>query len=340
MKKITLSFFIFLAVPLFLCAQKKRIEDFQLTLPDQKIQNSLYSSIRFIDARFDTASVGIIQRGALNMGVLLVTRIPLEEQAKTVFTALTDKTAKTGKFILHIRQFSLVELAAGVLGQQGYCYLRANLFAGNNGSYRMLNKFDSVIMVRSSYDVTKDLLKTGSEVLTGFITNNLLKEPVETESYSLADIYRIDSLEKRNLAVYQTDVYKDGVYRTFNSFISQTPDGQITAKVKKQEIWDVFTFNKKGKKEKVWQKDCYALIYNGKPYISTEFDYYPLYKKDGDFYFAGKARAPVITAEGIVTSVLFLGLLGGLILPYGEATFEMKIDHLNGGFIRIRQVKK
>jgi hypothetical protein len=340
MKGFTLPVFIFLSAPLFICAQKIRKDEFQITLPEQKIQNSLYSSIRFIDARYDTTSVGIIQRGALNLAVRLVTRQPLKEQAESTFMALTDSTAKAGELILMMRQFSLVEFAAGVLGQKGYCYIRADLFGGNNGSYKLLSSFDSVVVVKSQYDVTKELLKTGSEVLTGFIAGSLLKEPVETEALSLNDIFRIDSLEKRSLAIYNTDVYKDGIYRTFRSFIDQTPDGQIAAKVKKGEIWDIFTFNKKGKKEKVWQKDTYAVIYNGVPYISTEFDYYLLHKKDGDFYFTGKARAIVFSADAIVTSILFLGLLGSLLMPYyGEATFDMKIDHLNGGFIRLRRVK-
>ena len=73
MKKLTLPFFIFLSVPLVICAQK-RTEDFQLILPEKKVQNSLYNSIRFIDARYDTSLVGIIQRRALNNPVILVTR--------------------------------------------------------------------------------------------------------------------------------------------------------------------------------------------------------------------------------------------------------------------------
>lgn len=337
MKKITLSIFIFLSVPLFICAQKKRTEDFQFTLPEQKTQNSLYNSIRFIDARYDTTSVGIIQRGLLNDRVMLITKQPLEEQVRSVFTALIDSSAKPGELVLHVRQFSLAEIT-GSFSEKGYCYLRANLYAGNNGRYKLLNKFDSVFVVKAT-DVTKDLLKTGSEVVTGFIAGSLLKEPVETEALSLDDIYRIDSLEKRNLAVYNTAVYKDGVYRTFRSFINQTPDGQITAKVKKKEIWDIYTFNEKGKKEKVWQKDTYAVIYKGNPYISTEFDYYPLHKKDGDFYFTGKARAAAMSADVIVTTMLF-GLMGMLFMPEGNATFEMKVDHLNGGFIRLKEAKK
>lgn len=141
---------------------KKRTENFQLTLPEQKISNSLYSSIRLIDARFDNSSVGFIQRGLLNERVTLVTRQPLKEQVASAFTALTDSSAKQAELLLHIRHFSLAELANGTLNQKGYCYLRADLFAGNNGNYKMLAKFDSVVLLKAP-DVTKDLLKTGAK---------------------------------------------------------------------------------------------------------------------------------------------------------------------------------
>lgn len=341
MNRLSFIIFIFFCAPSFLFAQKTPQQDFKIILPERKIQNSLYNSIRIIDARPDTTFVGIVQRSFFNIWVRLVVKEPIKEQLQLVFQALTDSTTKGEELVLVMRQLGLVEFTAGLSGQKGYCYMRANLFAGNNGTYKKLSDFDSVVTVKSSYDVTKDLLKTGSEVITGFLAGSLLNKPSETENFTLNDIYKIDSFEKRTLAAYNTGVYKDGVYRTFQSFVDQTPDGQITAKVKKNEIWDIFTLNKKGKKEKVWQKDTYAVIYNGVPYISTEFDYYPLIKKDGDFYFTGKARAIVFSADAIVTSVLFLTLLGGFLMPYyGEATFDMKIDHLNGGFIRLRQVKK
>ncbi|HMI79756.1 MAG TPA: hypothetical protein VK484_13245, partial [Ferruginibacter sp.] len=72
---------------------------------------------------------------------------------------MTDSSATTGELVLHVRQFSLAEIT-GSFSEKGYCYVRAELFAGNNGSYRMLSKFDSVIVVKS-FDVTKGLLKTG-----------------------------------------------------------------------------------------------------------------------------------------------------------------------------------
>ncbi|MEO6252482.1 MAG: hypothetical protein ABIO79_04220 [Ferruginibacter sp.] len=336
MNKSTLAILIFLAVPSFMFAQKIRTEDFQFTMPEQKIPNSLYSSIRVIDARNDTTTVGIIQRGFLNDRVKLIPKLPLADQMSAVLSALTDGSAKAGELVLHVRQFTLAEIT-GSFSERGYCYVRAALFGGHDGSYRLLSKLDSVFVVKSA-DVTKGLLKTGSETITDLISANLLKEPVETEVYSYNEIYKIDSLEKRGFAIYQTDVYKDGVYRSFSSFRDHQPDGQVTAKIKKGKLLDVYTFNAKGSKEQVWHKDTYAVIYQGIPFISSDFIYYPLTKKDNDFYFTGKAKTANST-EVMVAGMMF-GLLGSALASEVNAKFEMKIDHLNGGFIRGKEVKK
>jgi hypothetical protein len=38
-------------------------------------------------------------------------------------------------------------------------------------------------------------------------------------------------------------------------------------------------------------------------------------------------------------SFFFFGIIGSLIASDAEASFEMKIDHGNGGFIRLREIK-
>lgn len=173
MNRLSFIIFIFFCAPSFLFAQKTPQQDFKIILPERKIQNSLYNSIRIIDARPDTTSVGIVQRSFFNIWVRLVVKEPIKEQLQLVFQALTDSTTKGEELVLVMRQLGLVEFTAGLSGQKGYCYMRANLFAGNNGTYKKLSDFDSVVTVKSSYDVTKDLLKTGSEVITGFLAGSL-----------------------------------------------------------------------------------------------------------------------------------------------------------------------
>lgn len=48
-----------------LCSQRLT-ENFEITLPDQKVEHSLYRTIECIDSRYDTTFMGIIQLGAFN----------------------------------------------------------------------------------------------------------------------------------------------------------------------------------------------------------------------------------------------------------------------------------
>ncbi|MEO6219895.1 MAG: hypothetical protein ABIO81_05670 [Ginsengibacter sp.] len=90
---------------------------------------------------------------------------------------------------------------------------------------------------------------------------------------------------------------------------------------------------------KVKAKDVYAIVYNGQPFIATEYGYYLLQKINEDFFFTGKAKVSAKTGDVIAAS-LFFGILGGLIASDSESIFEMKIDHSNGGFIRMKEIKR
>ncbi|MEI9807910.1 MAG: hypothetical protein WDO16_08600 [Bacteroidota bacterium] len=98
--------------------------------------------------------------------------------------------------------------------------------------------------------------------------------------------------------------------------------------------------NKKGKFAETALDQWYAFVFGDKLYINTDFGIYPLEKKDNDFYFTGKSRTSAKTGE-VVAAQLFFGIMGGLMASSGGVgIFEMKIDHLNGGFIHLREVKK
>ncbi|HEX8462580.1 MAG TPA: hypothetical protein VF623_14165, partial [Segetibacter sp.] len=77
---------------------------------------------------------------------------------------------------------------------------------------------------------------------------------------------------------------------------------------------------------------------NGQAYIATDYGFYPLRKINSDYHFTGKAKVQANTGDVIAAS-LFFGILGGLIASSNsDATFDMKLDHINGGFIRLKEV--
>ena len=333
------KFFLTIISPLFTAAHlfsQSRTEDFKLGSPELKVPNSLYSSIQYVDSRYDTTSMGIVQLGAFNRKARVIPKIPFSIQLTNVMHGLIDSSAKKAELLFQFRQFNFAEIT-GVVSEKGYCYIRADLYASKSGRYQKLSSIDTVLLVKSM-DVTRALLRNGSKVISSFIADNLLKEPVDSSAYTFNDILHMDSIEKRKIALYNTTTYVDGLYTSYASFMNQVPDKQVTIEEKKGKISSVKMAAENGQMLKVKRKDVYAIVYKEQPYIATEYDYYPLEKRDDDFYFTGKAK---VTADqgAVLAASFFFGIIGGLIASDADATFDMKIEHSNGGFIRLREIK-
>jgi hypothetical protein len=319
---------------------QKHTETLEIKLPEKKISGCLYNSIKLIDERIDTMAYGIIQLGAFNKKAKVIMEVPLRQQLTAVVNAMTDNTAKNEELVLLLRQFSLAEIT-GAFNENGYCYMRAILFGSGNGVYHRLTSIDTVITI-SSMDVTRALLRRGSSVITDLIIDNIRKAPADAVNYTFNDLVYTDSLEKRDLFVYNTTEYKTGAYKTFASFVNQQPgkeDLLIEFWKNTDHVKSVQFKNQKGKFVEMELKPWYAFVFQNRLYINTDFGVYPLEKKGNDFYFTGKARSQA-KAGDVAAATFFFGIIGGLMASSGGVgVFEMKIDHLTGGFIHLREVK-
>lgn len=327
---------VFLILSSFDLFSQSHTEDFRINLPQQIIKGGLYSTITFIDSRFDTTSMGIVQLGAFNKKAKVVPKIPFSTQLTSVMNALIDSTAKNGVLLFQLRQFSFAEIT-GSMSEKGYCFLRAELYSNINETYHKVNSIDTVLFIKSM-DVTRALFRNGSNAITNLIATSLLKEGSDQSYNSLTDILKIDSIEKRRIKVYNTAEYTDGLYLNYTSFMNQVPDKQITVEMKDEKISVVKIFDVDGNIIKIKKRDIYSIVYKGQPYIATEYGYYPIKRINDDLLFTGKAKTTANTGD-VVTASLFFGIIGGLIASDAEAMFEMKIDHLNGGFIHLREIK-
>jgi tetratricopeptide (TPR) repeat protein len=318
---------------------QNKTEDFVITLPEQKIPNSLYKTISFIDSRYDTTNMGIVQLGVFNRKARVVPKTHFSEQLKNVLNALTDSTSKDGELLFQLRQFNFAEIT-GSLSEKGYCYLRADLYAKTNDQYQKTGSIDTVILVKAG-DVTRAMFRNGSKTITNFIGSNLLQSPTDAVSYSYNDVMHIDSIEKRRINVYNAAGYKDGAYKDFQSFARQEPDyDSLTVTFKDGKIDRVKTPGEDGKMTTLKAKNMYALVHQGQIFIVTEYGDYPVEKRNDDFYFIGKAKVSLSTGDAIAAG-LFFGIMGQLMAEEAsQGVFEMKIDHINGGFIRLREVKQ
>lgn len=311
---------------------------FEISLPEIKISGSYYNRIIFLDSRKDTSQIGVVQTGAFNRKANVITKTPLAFQFNALMNALVDSTAKEGELVLQLRQLSFAEIT-GAVSEKGYFHFRTNLYVKSGEGYKPLSNIDTVIILKSSWDVTSGLFRNSSKLINNFISNSLLQVPSPATSLLFSDIVNIDSTEKTMIKIYIDTVWKNGIYLNWNSFKNQMPDNTIiAADIKSGKLSAVKIKGLDGKPRKVKLKNMYAVVYNGLPFIATDYGYYPLEKRNGDFFFTGKEKVSSNSGDVIAASVFF-GIIGGLLASDAAATFDMKIDHLNGGFIRLREMK-
>lgn len=228
-QKITILYALLITTFVF---SQNRTEDFVISLPETKAPTSLYKTIKLIDARIDSTSMGIVQKGAFNVKARVVPTTPLRTQFQNLLNAINNNDAKDGELVVYLKQFSFAEIT-GMVSEKGYCYVQAFLFSKNDeGKYQAIDKVDTVI-VHSSMDVTKATMRKGSELLTKFITNNINKKNVNSESYSYSEIKDFDKIQKLKYNLYANQNLTEGLYANFENFRDQKPTDIKISNVKK-----------------------------------------------------------------------------------------------------------
>jgi len=332
---ILLQVFIFALIDI--AFSQKHIEDFEIRIPEQKLPNCLYKTIKFIDSREDTSNLGIVleDHGFSDSRTPVIAKTPLSLQLTNFLNFLTDSTAKNGELLFQIRKFNFVQTSRAAWSKR-YCFIRAELYSRQNEKYKKLAFIDTA-MYNAGMNGTRNILKNANTTIANFFFNSLSAGEANSDYYyTLSDISKIDSIEKTKIFVYNTAKYSDGLYSSYQSFMSQVPDKQINVKLNGKEISSVNTTNGNGELTSVSTKEIYAIVYQGRPYISTDYGYFPLEKMNGEFVFKGKGKA---TSRDITPAAFGFGIIGVLLSSNVTATFEMQIDHVNGKIITLRQIK-
>ena len=317
-------------------ANGQNVVDFKLDEPKAKVNGNLYHNLKILDLRTDTTSIGFVKTGFFDRKGSVIPKIPLATQLNQYFYKIADTAGKTGDLVLLLRRDRMEVLTIGSRDYGNFSF-RANLYSLKNGAYRQIASIDTLRMVSSLMTVTGPLLDTGKKFMESFISDHIAVAP-SGATYSNYDILHVDSIEKRAIKLYNTPTYADGVYLTYRSFMNQVPDKQVTVEPADVNYGVVKTVGANGNTQKIKPQKVYALVYRGQPYISSRGTYYPLKKDQDDFYFTGAVQ--VGSGVGNIVLVSEFGMLGALLGSGGsEATFYVKLDHLNGGFIQIKKIE-
>jgi hypothetical protein len=314
---------------------QNKTEVFEISKPATKILASNYNKFTLLDIRDDTSTIGIVQKGMFNTKAKLICVPALDVQLRSTFVSLIDNNAQSNELVLLLQQLNFMETTYA-LKEIGLVHFRGVFFARRENKYCMLAELDTIMTVQSM-DVTKLLLKKGSAFIIDLLSHSIAIHATEYNLNNLLYLTAYDSLQKINLPLYTTTIYKNGAYSNFEELLQQQPlDTNVNIEFYKSGHWkSVQVKNKKGKFEEVKLKDWYAFVFNNKIYLSTSIhEVYPVEKKGNDFYFTGKIHVPASTSQTISMGVMF-GLLGALASSTGSLEkAELKIDYKTGAFIR------
>ncbi len=334
MKKYLFSLFLITG----LVSAQERVKYFEMDYRGKKVENSLYNSIKFLDSREDTSNMGIVRIGALNKEAFVKVNGGLSKELSELLLRVNGETVQSRELLFQLRRLKFVEKTDNKK-EYGYCFFRANLFAGSPQAYNLVAAIDTFIMVDSK-DVTNLLLEETNKAVAGFLKSALIRQPALNTTLSLNDIVKIDSIEKLKIKVYNVNEYTNGVYRSFESFKAQVPDLSLfSITFEDGEITQIRAKNKKNKILRMRSDDVYAIVNNGKPYISAKFGYYPLVKNNNEFYFIADDQIHFIKGQ-IIKENSDISPVEYVYSPLPlTSVFEIKIDHINGKFMRVREVK-
>lgn len=330
------SLLLFAFVASNVVAQKK--EFFEIQISTIKPEGGFYNKIRFIDSREDTTHLGFVSTGALKERTLVFGKRPIVEQITDVMKALTDSTSQSRTMLFQLRRFNFLEYP-GLHNDRGYFFLKASVYYQHDDRYRRIRTIDTLIETSGA---TYILFNEASRTLISFLRNSLWQPPQDKETYSYSNVLSIDSVEKSKLKAYTIPILKDGMYRNFKSFINQEPDMEVIVDRKNNEIHSVKIDGGNGKTFGVKLKEIYALVDKGQAFLVVENEYCPMNRTNGDFYFKGRAKAGGSAGEiiGFFAAGMFDSPLGNPMAGNSaKPMFEMKLDHSNGEFIRLRRAK-
>jgi len=323
MKKQSIVFLLLLASLLSVSANDK--DRFGLTFFDMPVVlNSLYHTALFLDDRSD-----------YEFDRIKIDKSIFDSQLSSLMGRITDRTAKYGVLFLQLRNLYL-----GKDKESGeYARLRITLYEQREREYYFINTIDRKISLKKSNDFQENV----SKEITEIISETLTKAYTDPKPYSINELKDIAFFEKENKPLYNTNSFIDGIYSTFSDFVNQKADQRtIIPKFKNNELKEIKIINSTNKKErKISPELIYAVVLDGRPYITTDKKFIPLQKDNDDFFFEDEVSSNRVGimpsfSVGIGSGGYRGGGIGiGVVTHSQKVKFLFKIDHLTGDFMPV-----
>ena len=327
----------------------KRYKDFNIVNNKSQLNNSLYKHIEIIDDRTDTNSLGhlFLENTFSDFDRLyeIKNKIPFNKQIKQLFNNAASDAKSSDTIVLQFRNIFFNQILLNS-GHASYFHLRFNTHQKHNNFYYPLSRIDTTINFDNFFrQSNRKLVRKSLKVFTQKILSNFSIQSDTSLAYNHYEISKIDSIEKNYLPLYTKKQLEDGIYLNYESFKNQQPDKLFYIDSSESaEIKELHEIDLDGNLKKIKIKKIYALVSNGKAFISSLKKLIPITKVNDDYFFTNRVFISTSDTEFITKydslskKVINFISFKDLTLS-NKRTFLLKIDHLNGSFIKMEQKK-
>ena len=304
--------------------ERERMKEFVLGKPQVVIPNSLYNKLEVIDQRKEGYLMGRVDYN-------VIAKPQMSVQLESYLKAVSNESAQPGTLVLCLKKFQFSQQSA-VLNTQRFCSINADLYEKDDSVFRHIQTLDTIFFLEGS---GKRIMQIGDSAITALISSNLLHHGNQNVGLTYREMVSSDGIAKQKIKLYNTAEFVNGVYYHYESFKNQNPDILATISVKRDKIRSVSITDSSGVVKKLFPIDVYAIVVEGRPFISTGSGFYPLQMEDDEFIFTGKFSVPYTGGMAAM-----FGIVGAIVLSNSKTTaeFDAMINYKNGDLIRLRRI--
>ena len=277
--------------------------------------------------------------------VPVVLQQSLNEQFAKIFRSVVDaSSSEKGQLIFRLSNMEY-RTSHGFGGQKGTFALQAQVFSGKDERYTFLGNIDTLIQTNAS-EVAPKIVNLSSILIEELMRAYALKGASPSSDMTYLDVIHYERFLKRDIPLYHTNPLKEGIYWNYEQFKNQQPAAALE-KVNDyaKRLSNAYYRDEKGKRRDA-KGDAYAIVTADNVYIRGDYEYYPLVKKNDDFYFYGRFKgAPKNSENARMGYYVMFGLIGSLLYESmmgsegsGNYIYLFKIDPHSGKFEPIDRV--
>lgn len=249
-------------------------------------------NLKVIDQRKDKSCIGRSWQSSKWDKKPIVTKKPFDLVLQDAYDKMKD-SSKLGddELVMVLYDFVAVDKSGENDGGIATLFISADIFRGNNGSYRFVDQSDAFYEIFSPRHVTDTLLAYTTKKISIWFSHFSVTAPCDSDQtlYSIAQLSDRRSNIKKVCAIYNTNTYPKGIFYTWEQFLNNTPVDTPFIRwyyyKGEQNITNFYFLNEKGKRGEMIPANTYVAISDGKNIWTRDtMGLERMTFEDGDFY--------------------------------------------------------